>query len=70
MLKDCPNIIQIEDIFYTTNNKQKLIQNIVFEYVDNNLENVIQKNIKKEIYLEESVIKVSRYLFRTICSKF
>jgi hypothetical protein len=30
MLKGCPNIIQIEDLFYSENENGKLIQNIVF----------------------------------------
>jgi len=37
ILKDCPNIIQIKNLFYSENEEGKLVQNIVFEYFEDNL---------------------------------
>ena len=37
MLKGCPQVIQIEELFYSENEKGKLVQNIVFEYLEDNL---------------------------------
>lgn len=44
------------------------MQNIVFEYLDDNLENVIQIHKKKEKFIEESQIKVRISVFRDICT--
>ena len=37
MLKGCPNVIQIENLFYSETETGKLVQNIVFEYFNDNL---------------------------------
>ncbi len=47
-----------KDFYYTITNERKLIQNIVFEYIDDNLENVIQRYYKEKKYISEHSIKV------------
>lgn len=46
-LKGCPNTVEMLDAFYTINDEGAIVQNIVFEYVSNSLENEIEK-LKKE----------------------
>lgn len=42
-VKDCDQIVKILDIYYTRTDTNKLIQNIVFEYMEDNLESRIQQ---------------------------
>jgi hypothetical protein len=58
MIKDCDNVVHIEDFFYSKNDQGKLIQNIVFEFVDDNLESVIERTLKAKQTLPERSIKV------------
>lgn len=44
MIQGCENVVKIEvripltqDVFYSKNNQNKLIQNMVFEFVEDNL---------------------------------
>ncbi len=45
-IKECPYVVRILDFYYTRAADQKLIQNTIFEYVDSNLEDLIQENIR------------------------
>lgn len=35
-----------KEIFYSRNDQNKLIQNMVFEFVEDNLESLIERNLK------------------------
>lgn len=48
----------LQDFFYSKNDQGKLIQNIVFEYVDDNLESLIERTVKSKTTLPERTIKV------------
>ena len=48
----------LKDFFYSKNDQGKLIQNIVFEYVDDNLESLIERTVKSKSILPERTIKV------------
>jgi hypothetical protein len=47
-----------QDFFYSKTDQGKLIQNIVFEYVDDNLESLIERTLKAKQTLPERSIKV------------
>lgn len=47
-----------KDFFYSKNDQGKLIQNIVFEYVDDNLESLIERTVKSKSTLPQRTIKV------------
>ena len=40
-LKECRNVIKMLDIFYSKNEEGKTAQNIIFEYCQTNLEDII-----------------------------
>lgn len=70
LIKDCENVVHIEvnhtpmqDFFYSKTDQGKLIQNIVFEYVDDNLESLIERTLKVKQALPEKSIKVPFPLF-------
>ena len=46
-LKDCEYVVKLLDIYYTLNDERKIIQNLIFEYIPNNLDKYMKK-IKKE----------------------
>lgn len=49
----------MKQIFYTKDETgTKLVQNIVFEYLDSNLENEIEEGQKTKIPIKEILIKV------------
>jgi hypothetical protein len=48
----------IKDAFYSKNNQGQLIQNNVFEYMDDNLEYLIQRHIKNKQNILETTIKL------------
>lgn len=48
----------MQDFFYSKTDQGKLIQNIVFEYVDDNLESLIERTLKAKQTLPEKSIKV------------
>ena len=52
----------IQDFYYSRNNQNKLIQNIVFEFMDDNLEAMIQKKIREVQNFTEMEIKL--YVFQ------
>ena len=41
-LRDCPNVIKLLDIYYSKNDEGKTAQNLIFEFCNTNLEEVIQ----------------------------
>ncbi|CAD8165383.1 unnamed protein product [Paramecium octaurelia] len=56
-VKECDHIVKILDFFYSRTDAGKLIQNIVFEYMEDNLENRIQTYIKQNKSFSELTIK-------------
>jgi len=49
------------DFFYSKTDSNKLIQNIIFEYVEDNLEAKIQRFIKEKKIFPESQVKSYAY---------
>ena len=63
LLKGCKNCIQVLDIFYSKNNEDKLIQNLVFEFCSDNLESMItEMKSKKENFPIEKVRDYSKQI--------
>lgn len=66
-IKSCPHVIKIlvsrlnQDFYYSRNTQNKLIQNIVFEYMDDNLENMIQHKVKNMDKFPDKQIKLIIY---------
>ena len=54
-IRDCPYIVKLLEVFFTTNDDKKVIQNLVFEFVPNSLEKYIEnfKLTKKHIPIEK-----------------
>ena len=62
-LKDCEYIVKLLDIYYTINEDRKLTQNLVFEYIPNNLEKYMKSIRKAKSYIPiEKIKKFSRQL--------
>ncbi len=57
-MKYAENFISFKDFFYSKTENNKLIQNIVFEYLDDNLENMICSYAKNKKNFTEFQIKV------------
>ena len=45
-LKKCPNVVKMLDIYYSRGQDNKTAQNLVFEYCNRNLEEIIQDTKK------------------------
>jgi hypothetical protein len=45
------------DLFYTKNEEGKIAQNLVFEYCDDNLEDVIKKNKQAHTSLPIDIVR-------------
>ncbi len=66
MIKGMDNVVQMEVIFtliqhlfYTKDDTgTKLIQNIVFEFLESNLEHLIEETLKAKTTMKEILIKV------------
>ena len=43
LLKDAPNVVQMVDFFYSLDEKERLIQNIVMEYCEGSLEDQLRQ---------------------------
>jgi len=55
-LRDCDHIVKILDFYYSKTDSGKLIQNIVFEFMTDNLENMLQTyTSQKRIFTEHQV---------------
>ena len=54
-IKDCPYVVKLLEVFFTTNEDKKVIQNLVFEFVPNSLERFIEnfKLTKKHIPIKK-----------------
>ena len=54
-IKDSPFIVKLLEVFFTTNEDKKVIQNLVFEFIPNSLEKYIEnfKLAKKHIPIEK-----------------
>ncbi|KAM3129673.1 hypothetical protein pb186bvf_018186 [Paramecium bursaria] len=65
LVKDCDNVVRLLDFFYTKTNDQKTIQNLVLEYMEDNLENRIQAYIKLDKqFTDLSVKEISYQIFQ------
>lgn len=47
-LKNVPHCVSLLDCFYTKSKKDKLVQNLVFEFLSNNLEDLIKEARKNQ----------------------
>ena len=56
-LKDCEYIVKLLDTYYTLNAEKKLTQNLVFEYLPNNLDKYIKKMKKSKGFIPIEKIK-------------
>jgi glycogen synthase kinase 3 beta len=56
-IKDCDYVVKLLDAFYSENSDGKVIQNLVFEFVTNNLENFIDTHHKKKKHIPIEQIK-------------
>ena len=62
-LKDCQYIVELKDIFYIELSNGKIIQNLVFEFLDRSLEDYIVDFRRKKSYIPLDKIKqISRQL--------
>ena len=50
-IKDCDYVVKLLDAFYSENNDGKVIQNLVFEFATDNLENFIDVHHKKKKHI-------------------
>ena len=62
-IKDCPYIVKLLEVFFTTNDDKKVIQNLVFEYVPKSLEKFIENyNLAKKHIPMEKIKKISKQI--------
>ena len=57
-IKDCDYVVKLLDAFYSENNDGKVIQNLVFEFVTNNLENFIDVHRTNKANNATNVIRI------------
>ena len=50
-ITDCPFVVKLIEVFFTTNDDKKVIQNLVFEFVPNSLEKYIENFKLEKLYL-------------------
>ena len=58
-ITDCDDVVKMERVFYSITDKGQVIQNTVFEYVPESLENYISGTRQKEKFLQPSKIQVN-----------
>ena len=58
-IKYSEDIVKMDKVFYTLNDKGQIIQNTVFEYVPECLEGYITKTLNKGEFIPEIKIKVN-----------
>lgn len=64
MLRGSDNIIQMLDFFYTSDDKQRIIQNMVLEYCDQSLEDLLkQADFIKEYLPMNDIKRFSKEIF-------
>ena len=56
-IKNCENVVKLLDAFYSVNNEGKTIQNLVFEFVTENLEKFIEDYRKKKTHIPIEIIR-------------
>ena len=63
-IKECPYVVKLLTVFFTTNEDKKVIQNLVFEFVPNSLEKYIEnfKLGKKHIPIKKIKIMMKQIL--------
>ena len=62
-LKDCEYVVKLMDTFYSVNDDGKVIQNLVFEYVNRSLESFMDEYRRKKKYIPlEKIKQISRQL--------
>ena len=57
-LKDCPYIVKLLEVFFTSNEDKKVIQNLVFEFIPNSLEKFIENYKFAKKYINIRKIKI------------
>lgn len=57
-IKNLDQVVKMDSVFYTINDKGQMVQNTVFEYVSGSLENYIQKCIDAKHIIPPLKIKV------------
>lgn len=66
-LKDLPHCVQMQECFFTKNDEGKLVQNIVFEFLENDLERIIGNAKMSQQFLPCSrVLDIGYQLFKGI----
>ena len=60
-LKNCKHCVRLLNCFYTSNNSKKLVQNMVFEYLEKDLETLIGEMKKNTIMLSFDEIRLICY---------
>ena len=55
---DCPFVVKLIEVFFTTNDDKKVIQNLVFEFVPNSLEKYIENFKLEKKYIPIEKIKL------------
>ena len=64
-VKDCENVVQICDIFYSIDNQYNIIQNLVFECCDQTLDDFLDDARQEQVYLGINSIKsISRQILK------
>ena len=53
-LRDCKNVVKMLDIYYSRSEDGKTAQNLVFEYCNKNLEEIIQETKKERLFIREN----------------
>ena len=62
-LKDCEYIVKLLDTYYTLNDEKKVIQNLIFEFIPNNLDKYMKKIKKEKKFIPiEKIKKISKQL--------
>ena len=61
-IKDCEDVVKMDKVFYSINDKGQIVQNTVFEYVDGSLETFITKTLENRQFIPQERIKVN-FLF-------
>ena len=56
-LRDCVNVVQLLNIYYSKNEDNKIVQNLVFEFCQKNLEEEIQEAKERKVLIPMAKIK-------------
>ena len=62
-LKDCDYIVKLLDVYYTLTDERKIKQNLIFEYIPNNLDKFMKKIKKEKSFIPiQKIKKISQQL--------